>query len=390
MRPKAWNLRGCLFVVTLCFFSMNVFSQGFPPAQGPPPPADPFSTFATSVIINFLKTTIQTTIDTINAQTIRDAESSNIQAHLSFTLQTFAPGMSTTTYPNRPNQNGVRIAFIVSYDVTGIRYHGIPYFSRKLGQSIELFVSCNNWFTDHGTLAITSHADRPYLDGSSFAEEALNFFIAHTLTDLVDAKLRARLPNGSNSFTPIPTSPCNCLGVTSGAAPNYTDGSINFKKVNRPVVPESVLDATVTIQSIKRLSARVGGAPYYKEVEDIQLEFYVNQTMRVAQVTGMREGDERALSLQTVTVPHPGPNSMIVLIANVTQQPLLSQSDTRFYVFKKDVNFGSGTQQLIVTKTYWEPPQRLPDGSMTKPIQGQVDAYQVTVLIKVPNPVIER
>ena len=390
MKSKTRIARGCLFVVTLCLISTGLFSQGFPPAQGPPLPPDPPATAPTFLIINFVKDTIQTMLNDINAAIIRDADSTGVQAHLSFSLKTFAPGMSTTTYPDRPNQNVVRIAFMVTYDVTGIRYHGIPYFSRTIGQSIEVSAACNNWFTDQGTLAMMSHTDRPYLEGNSFAEEALNFFLAHTLSDQVDSKLRARMPNGSNSIRVFPSAPCNCLGVTPGTAPNYTDGVVNFKKVNRPIVPENILNATVTIQSITRLSARVGGAPYYKEVEDIQLQFFVNQTMRVAQVTGMREGDVRNLSLQPVTMPHPGPNSTIVLIANVAQQPLLSQSDTRFNVFAKDVNFGSGTQQLIVTKTYWEPPQRLPDGHLTKPIQGQVDAYQITVAIKVPNLVIER
>jgi hypothetical protein len=157
---------------------------------------------------------------------------------------------------------------------------------------------------------------------------------------------------------------------------------VNFKKVNRLMPMETALDARITVKSIKRLSARVNGAPYYKEVEDVQLEFYVNQTLRVAQVTGMREGDVRDLSLPTVTIPRPGPNSMIVLIANVEQQPLLTPTDTRFNVFKRNVNFGNGTQQLIVTKTFWEPPRRLPDGRMTKPIQRQIDAYQIAVDIK--------
>lgn len=380
--------RCLLFILPIIFSSTALFGQGYPPAQGPPLPPNPPLDFATSVIINFVKNEIQTTLDTVNAQIARDADASGIQAHVSYSLKTFAPGMSTTTYPNRPNQNVVRIAFMVTYDVTGIRYHGIPYFSRTMGQSIEMLVACNNWFTDQGALTAFTHADRPYLGGNSFAEEALNFFIAHTLSDLVDSKLRARLPNGSNSLSLLGNSPCNCLGVTPGTAPNYTDGAVTFKKVNRPLPVETAMGASVTVASIKRLSARVNGAPFYKEVEDIQLEFYVNQTLQVAQLTGMREGETRALSLPTVNLPRPGPNSTIVLIANIEQQPLLSPTDTRFAVYKRNVNFGNGTQQLVVTKTYWEPPHRLPDGRMTKPTQRQVDAYQITVNIRAGDPVI--
>jgi hypothetical protein len=128
----------------------------------------------------------------------------------------------------------------------------------------------------------------------------------------------------------------------------------------------------------------------YKEVEDIQLEFYVNQTLQSAQVTGMRESDVRDLSLPTVSTPRPGPNSTIVVIANIAQQPSLSPTDTRFNVFKKNVNFGNGTQQLIITKAFFEPPRRLLDGRMTKPIERQVDAYQITVNINAGDPVVMR
>jgi hypothetical protein len=382
MRSK--DLRSGLVAIALFLLATHVFGQ--PPAQGPPLPPPPALEFANSVIINFVKTTIQTTIDTVNAKIAHDADSTGVKAHLSFSITTFKPGMSVTTFPNRPNENVVRIAFMVSYSVTGIRYHGIPYFSRKIGQSIELNVACDNWFTNTGILAVRTRADRPFLDNNSFAEEALNFFIAHTITDLVDSKLRARLPNGTSSNTPIPTSPCNCLGVKSGSAPSFTDGTILFKKLKTANIPPSVSNATVTIQSIKRLRARAlpGNTLLYKEVEDIQLEVFVNQTIRTTQLPGMREGDVRTLNLPKVVEPHPGSNGMIVLIANVAQQPLL-QTDTRFAVFKKNVSFGNGTQKLIVPKTYIEPAHRLPDGRMSKPIFHEVDAYEVTVLISTSN-----
>ncbi|MBI5470830.1 MAG: hypothetical protein HY961_00650 [Ignavibacteriae bacterium] len=391
MRLRNWMLRVCFVVFATGFVATTVSGQGFPPAQGPPLPPTPFNELSTSVLINSMKTTIQITIDTVNAQILRNADSTGIRAHLSFTSKTFKPSLTTSTFPNRPNQNIVRIAFMVTYNVTGIRYHGVPYFSRKLGQSIELSVSCNNWFTNSGLLAVTGRSDRPFLEGSSFAEEALNFFIGHTLTDLVDSKLRARLPNGSTTFTQIPTSPCNCLGVTSGTAPNFDNGSVNFKKTAMLSSVATALGGEVTIQSIKRLKARpLSSGPLYKEVEDIQLEVYVNQTIRSVQLTGMREGDERNISVQKVDVQRPGVNGMIVLIANVEQMPLFQTTDTRFAVFKRNVRFGNGTQKLVVPKTYTEPPRRLPGGGMTKPTIRQVDAYEVTVLIKVPEPVIKR
>ena len=367
-------------LAVLCLFAAHAFGQ--PPAQGPPPPPPPALPFATSILVNFVKTNIQTTLDEVNAKIVRDADSTGVRAHLSFTLKSFKPGMSTTTFPNKPNENIVRIAFMISYDVTGIRYHGIPYFSRKLGQSLELHVSCNQWFTNAGTLAVTTRADRPFLDNKSFAEEALNFFIANTLTNLVDSKLRARLPSGSNSVNPIPTSPCNCLSVNSGTPPNFTDAEILFKKVNKPIIAQTVGGGSVTIQSIKRLKARplAGGGPLYQESENIQLEMYVNQTLRTAQLNSMREGDIRTLNIPVVPVSRPGVNGTIVLIANVTQLQSF-QNDTRFAVFGRNVGFGNGTQKITVPKIYTEPPRRLSDGTMTKPTIRQVDAYEVTVTV---------
>ena len=71
-------------------------------------------------------------------------------------------------------------------------------------------------------------------------------------------------------------------------------------------------------------------------------------------------------------------------IANVEQLTSF-QRDTRFQVFTKETNFGNGTQTIMVQKTYWLPPQRLPDGRLTKPIEQRVDAYEITARINVPQ-----
>jgi hypothetical protein len=370
----------CLCVLT--FAGGFAFSQDYPPAQGPPQPDEPFLTVSTSLLINMLNTTIQTTLDTINAQIARDADETDVEAHLSFTSTTYKPAMSTTRYPDRPNENVVRIAFIVSYDVTGIRWHGLPYFSRQMGQSIEMSVSCDGWHTNQGHIKITTRADRPYLDDNSFGEEALNFFIAHTLTNMVDGKLRARLSDPSTQSTVLSLTDCNRLGVTSGTAPLYNDGSIDFKKTFiRPIVVPTALDASVAFQSIKRLPARtLQGGVLYDEAEDIQLLLYANQTLRTEQLAGMTEGEERTLSMQPVSLGRLGINSSVVLICNVEQLRTF-QKDTRFRVYTRSNGWGHGTQKIMVQKVYWEPPRRLPTGQMTKPIERRVDAYEITALV---------
>jgi hypothetical protein len=76
-----------------------------------------------------------------------------------------------------------------------------------------------------------------------------------------------------------------------------------------------------------------------------------------------------------------------VLILNVEQLTSF-QRDSRFAVYSRDNDFGNGTRKVVVRKTYWEPPQRLPDGRLTKPTKREVDAYEITVLVNAPPPLL--
>lgn len=385
MRSYHGKLTVILPLLLVAVGARGASGQGYPPAQGPLLAVEPFSTLPTFAIINQVKTTIQTQLDSINARIARDSDSADIQAHVSIAeLTTYKPAMETTQYPDRPNENIVRIPFIVSYDVTGIRYHGLPYFSRKLGQSLEVVFACHNWATGQGRMRATGRADRPYLDGTSFGEGVLNFFIAHTLTDLVDSKLRAQLPGALTSISDS-LGACNRLGVTSGTGPSYTDGSINFKQVRGPRPLPTALDGSVTWQKIKRLPARrLGGAVLYQEVEDVQMVLYANQSGQSAELLEMREGEERMLNLQPVNMGRLG-DAGLVLIANVEQLGSFHR-DVRFSVFTQATTFGHGTQKLVVTKTYWMPPQHLPGGGLTKPMEHRVDAYEITVMVDAGQP----
>lgn len=363
-------------------------SEGYPPALGPPPPDEPFRHFGTFILIDKVKEAVKETVDGLNAKIESDKDSTHIEAHVSFDITTFKPRMSTSQFSDRPNENVVRISFIVSYDVTGIKYRGIPYFDRKMGQSIDADVSCNNWFTDQGRLLMAAHVDKPHLEGPSFGEEALNIFVNHTLTDRVDSELRKRLPEGFSRFQNLEEnedpdwSKCNCLSVTPGTAPTYRDGDINYRKTRVRLPIPTASDGSVTFQSIKRLPARSPSGVLYDDVEDIQLALYVNHTLRTVQLQGMREGDERSLAVDPVGLPR---EILLVLICNV-EQLSSSHKDTGFRVFTEETNFGYGTQKIVVKKTYWDPPQRLPDGSLTKPTEVHVDGYEITALIKAPQP----
>ena len=366
----------------------TVAAQGTPPAQGPWVAEAPAPYIPVFTIINTVKLTIQNTLDAINHRIDSLSDSTGVEAHVSFSSTTYQPAMSTSQYPDRPNENVVRIPFIVTYDVTGIRYHGLPYFSRQLGQSIEVVVSCNNWYTNQGEMRTVGRADRPYLDGTSFGEDALNFFIAHTLTDLVDSKLGQQLGGAITSVTDS-LGECNRLGVDPGTEQQaYTDAAIYYKKVvTRPHL-SSPFDATMNFEKIKRLPAHtLSGEVLYSPTEDVQLLLYANQTLRSTHLDDMKEGEERALTLAPVELGPLSGDASLVLIANVEQLTTF-QRDTRFVVFTKETNFGNGTQTIVVQKSYWLPPQRLPGGQLTKPIEQRVDAYEITARISVPEPLL--
>ncbi|MCI0698836.1 hypothetical protein L0337_43400 [candidate division KSB1 bacterium] len=385
-----------LSLVLLTVTAGTTVSQDYPPAQGPPLQVLPSPFVPMRLLINIMNDSIQVAVDTVNARISRQANSTHVRAHLSFTYTTHKPYMTTTQHLDRPNENILRIAFSIIYYVTDIRFYGVPYFSRQLGQSIDLLVSCNNWFTNQGRLRITIQADRPNLKGESLPEEALNFFMANTLSNLVDNELRKILPNAFTAFFDLPESgalfdpACNSLGAYPGTGPDYTDGSINYRKTNIPLPPISTIyDASVTFQSIKRLPARTLSLDVlYNEVEDIQLVLYANQTIRTAQLLGMREGDERNLIMETAGLGRLGDNASVVLICNV-EQLASPHKDTRFRVFTKENNFGNGIQKIIVQKTYWESPRPLPNGRVGKPTEIKVDAYEIIARINVPIDVIE-
>ncbi|MFN7118578.1 MAG: hypothetical protein ACK4TA_17400 [Saprospiraceae bacterium] len=394
MKTNTLKRHALLLFLLGTLMGTQAFAQPYPPAQGPPLPPTPASELGTFLLINNVEIALKTTVDSANARIKRDEPNTGVSARVSFSMETFQPGMSFTTYEDQPNQNVVRIAFIVKYHIDNIKYKGIPYFDRNINQSIQMFVACKDWFTNDGRLNVSANIEQPYLDNASFGEQVLNFFIANTLTNLVDSKLRATLPDAMRTSNQIMTAPCNCLGVNSGTkAQKYKDGAILFalKKLNRPrpigIGATAFSTATVRFLNIKRLNARSvpDNQILYADAENIQLTLYVNHTLRAAEVNNIREGEERPLHIESVSIPRPGDNDMLILIGNVEQLSFNSAlKDSRYAVYRKAENFGNGVQKLVVTKSYWTKPQRLPGGGTTKPQQVKVPAYEITYQIEMP------
>ena len=375
-----------LLLLGIILLPIILFSQ--PPAQGPPLPINQNKNISFSIVLGIVEYTIQTTLDSINAQTARKKDSTNVGAHLSYTYTSYKPEMVASILPDAPNQNEIHIAAIVTYTIDNITWHGIPYFSRTISQSIDIYVTCKNWFTNQGLVNISSKADRAFIDGHSFGESALDFFIGNYLTNYVDGKIRASLPGALQSSNSIPTSPCTCLGLNTGTMSDnhYKDGFIIFENRNlgpgnRPPTIYDYID--VNVVSIKRLTAHSfpGDAPLYNPVENIQLVFYANQTSRATQISQIKEEEVRNLNLGNIQLYKGAGYTSTVLIGKIDQVTGTYNSDSNFAVYYKDQSFGNGIQKIIITKSYWQQPQSLPGGGIGKPFKVTIPAYELTVNI---------
>jgi hypothetical protein len=184
---------------------------------------------------------------------------------------------------------------------------------------------------------------------------------------------------------------CNCLSLvpqTDGAA-NYGDAMIDWQYVKPRLVVSSVNvfnTETVTLQSITRLVAHGPNAVIeYQPTEDITLQLYVNQTLKSVHIGTMKENDVYNFTGQSVSFPKPADDGNVVIIANILQNTYNYIEDNQFGVYAKNVNFGSGEQTLIVTKTYWMTPQSLPGGGISKPTKVMIPAYEIKFLAGVPS-----
>lgn len=383
--------RTSIVIGMICLALIKQPLQAQPPPQGPAVAGPNSPNLSISILETILKNTIQATLDSTNANIQATKGSTGVEAHVGFTWLAYSPYMTPTTLPDRPNQNEVWMSFEVTYNVTGIKYHSIPYFSRTISQEIDMTTTCTNWYTNNGFIKFNFNAQAPVLDDNSFAEDALNFFIGNTLSDFVDAKLRSQLGGAARNISDSATNfKCNCLSLTpqTDGVSNYGDATIDWQYVKPKLVVSSVNvlnTETVTLQSITRLVAHgLGGVIEYQPTEDITLNLYVNQTLKSIHVGNMKENDVYNFTGQSVSFPKPADDGNVVIIADIFQNSYGNIEDTQFGAYAKNVNFGSGAQTLIVTKTYWMTPQSLPGGGISKPTKVVIPAYEIKIQVSVP------
>jgi hypothetical protein len=75
-------------------------------------------------------------------------------------------------------------------------------------------------------------------------------------------------------------------------------------------------------------------------------------------------------------------STLLVVIANILQQPTSQPEDSAFAAASRTANFSPGTHTLQITKVYVEPP----GPGHSKPLILRVPAYELTYTVRVTNP----
>jgi hypothetical protein len=313
-------------------------------------------------------------------------------AVITATKKRYAPWMYSTQYTNRPNQNIVQISYYITYDITDIYWHGIPYpFSRTAGQSIDVQISCDGWYPWYqgkGDLTLTSIVSAPVLDSDpSVLEDTLGgIFWQNVIPQYVDSEITAKLTRfGKGTHRRSLGFSCNTLGTKAFSdAPSLDHVLWDFLRPRFPALADVFSQLTVRVAQVRRLTAHdLENDPLYYAVETPRLELYAGYNSLVLDLPQMQEGQ----------VFVPGPNAVVsspipptnaqysgrfVIIANMSL-PAQYIEDTAFAVFDKASDFGAGTRIINTPKLWW-----YHSTLSRKPILMRTKAYEVTLQISGP------
>jgi hypothetical protein len=370
-----------LSVIGILLLSAVEIAQAVPPPLGPPAPRAPIQDLGVQAILtSLLKGQIDSVIAATNAQA---ATNPDVHAKVSWSYRVFGPGLRETQYSDRPNERFVSVPYSISYTVYDIQKHtavgwvGVPV-ERHISQSIDLNVSCDRWQTGQGNLKLVAAAQKPYLENEQGTlEQVVNFFLAGTLTNFIDSKVRQQLPGAFASIANLPGK-CDALGAYPGNLSDPRDDTIQWSFHPRLTVPTVYNQVSVKLLSLKRLVAHDrNGAVLYKPVEAPTLEFYANYQHYFVPLQSLQEGQQVALNAPPLVLNRPGDTESLVLITNVIQNVAIGtqSTDSAFRVFGRATNFGNGTQTIRVKKTYWE---KANPQTGAKPYPVYVDAFELT------------
>jgi hypothetical protein len=353
-----------------------------PPAQGPPPASANAPSWPVFSFNNLVKAQVDATVNSINASL---AARGDVRASISQHVSSWSPIPLQTQYPDQPNSKYLDIPYILSFDVNNIQYKAagvwLSYpWSRNISISMDLSVFCKGWQTGNGTITLVTQGQPPYLDQDhALSEQIVDQFLGGWLISYVDSQVMssvAGVTSGSTDFG----FPCRSLGAYYGDPNTVSDDAILWDK---PTGLQLFLTAfnsvTVRPASIKRLAAHaLDGSVLYQAVESPMLEFWANFGTWDYQLPSMVENQQVALPGPNITVPAPAAGNSLVIIASTAQTN--GTKDSAWETFTSATNYGSGTQTIVISKVYWQPPHY----PITKPTKILVPAYEITFQVTGP------
>jgi hypothetical protein len=314
-------------------------------------------------------------------------------ALISTSKKRYSPWMYATQYSDRPNQNVALTTYNVTYTLSNI-YGCAGSFcadypaSRTLYQSIEVYISCEGYYTGTGVMTSTTVIEKPVLDTDhSWLEDVIGGIAFNNLIpNLVDSEISSALGAvGRTVISPVKdlfgnTIHCNRLGVTADPTAQKFD-QINYDNVRPRILTSLVPQITVRVIAVKRLWLHdlYGGIVHYA-VEYPKLELYAGYSKLIVSLPQMVEGQIfYPGSSAVVSTPVPSSTSQLVLISNMRDNNY-NTLDSSFVVFDKNTNFGNGGQTVFTPKTYW-----FRDPKLLKPTLIYGKGYEVTLQISSPT-----
>lgn len=318
-----------------------------------------------SLVTNMIRTIAQQNVDAANARLQQEGRSARASVQ---SLQMWGPQRTQTQFHNQPNSFHVRIPYILTIKIA------IPVTSdRRIGLPIDINVFCSNWHTDNGQVVIHSRPGPASFEGGNILEDVFN------VGNYIDSQVRAGFNAPLPTATAIPNSKCATIGASDFGTAQPEDDLLVWsvpRQQLRPGVAVALSGIEVTFDRLKRLPARaLGGGILYKEVEDILLNAYANQSGQ-QKALSMREGEETALGLPAIRL-EPAKYDTLVILGNIGQPPN-NPRDSAFAVAAKAQNYRPGTHVLQIPKWYSQPPS----AQNPKPSFISVPAYELTYTVR--------
>ncbi|MBM3786479.1 MAG: hypothetical protein FJW30_19135 [Acidobacteria bacterium] len=358
-------------------------AQAIPPALGPP--AASIANGTKIPVLWFmtepLRSELFVKINELNNELKAKEEIDKVRAYATASVSTNGIWTSATALPGEPNHRFVNVPHHITITISGIAEKKaglwVPYpWNRTVIVNTDMMAFCRGWETGTGQVTIESNSQTPYLDADpSFSEQFVNFFLNHSLTAKVDAKVRAALRNVQIESTAsgVP-SECNALTYDSGVA-----GPDDDKIVWQKLLPyTSLLSPSFSVKpvKIKRLAARnLNGGVLYDAVETPLVDFWAGYTRTSFQVNSMTEGQEISLAATpAITTRIPNGASVLLTVASMNYSGN-GLEDNAFRTFNGAANFGIGTQTIILKKVY----TTITPGQ--KPVKWYVPAYEITFTV---------